>query len=179
VLAVTPLEGLLNDDDTGNGANSHLIRQSGLNSADVYAPACPEKFERAGIVAKNGRAAQPKLAVGKPVARFCVALAMWIAPGLLLMRIDLHAVEEVVGANPLVHAPIATIAFAFALTYIVATGLLIAATASRLTEGRPIYVKTAFLLTIAPAILISLMSTLMSSFAFFLSLVIWCFPALL
>jgi hypothetical protein len=61
VPAATLLEGLLNDDDTGNGANSHLIRESGLNSADVCAPVCPEKFGPAGIDAKNGRVAQPKL----------------------------------------------------------------------------------------------------------------------
>ena len=68
---------------------------------------------------------------------------------------------------------------AFALAYIVATGLLIAAAASRLTDGRPLYVKTCLLLIIAPAILLSLVSTLMSSLAFFLSLLIWSFPALL
>jgi hypothetical protein len=35
------------------------------------------------------------------------------------------------------------------------------------------------LFIIAPAILLSLVFTLISSLAFFLSLLIWCFPALL
>jgi hypothetical protein len=105
-------------------------------------------------------------------------MAFWITPGLLIMRIDLHAIEELL-ANPLLRAPAATIAFAFAVAYIVATGLWMAATASRLTEGRSLCVKTSFLFIITPAILLSLFSTLMSSLAFFLSLMIWCFPALL
>jgi hypothetical protein len=122
--------------------------------------------------------AQSKSAL-KQWALFCVALALWIAPGLLAMRIDLHAVEEGLGANPLRHASTTALVLAFALAYIVATGLLIAAAASRLTEGRPLYVKTCLLFIIAPAILLSLVSTLMSSLAFFLSLLIWSFPALL
>jgi hypothetical protein len=113
------------------------------------------------------------------LALFCVALALWIAPGLLTMQIDLHAVEAILAANPLQHTLTSTLVFAFALAYIVATGLLIGATASRLTQGRPRYVKNFLLLVIAPAILLSLISTLMSSLAFFFSLLIWCFPALL
>src|ERR1700730_16449278 len=77
----------------------------------------------------------------KQWALFCVALALWIAPGLLAMRIDLHAVEEGLGANPLRHASTTALVLAFALAYIVATGLLIAEAASRLTDGRPLYVK--------------------------------------
>jgi len=122
--------------------------------------------------------AEPKSAL-KQLALFCVALALWVAPGLLLMQIDLRAVEESLGANPLQHTLTTTLVLAFALAYIVATGWLIAATASRLTEGRPLYVKACLLFIIAPAILLSLVSTLMSSLAFFFSLLIWCFPALL
>ena len=127
----------------------------------------------------EGRTAQPKSTLGKQLTWFCIALVLWIAPGPLIMRIDLHTIEEVVGANPLRHAPIATMAFAFALAYIVATGLLLAATASHLTETRSFYVKTCVSFIVAPAILLSLISTLMSALAFFLSLVIWCFPVLL
>ena len=141
-----------------------------LNAAGVGA--------RATSWAEKEHTAKPKSAL-EQLALFCVALALWVAPGLLLMRIDLHAVEVSLGANPLRHAPTITTVLAFALAYIVATGLLIAATASRLAEGRPLYVKTCLLFIIAPAILLSLVSTLMSSLAFFLSLLIWCFPALL
>ena len=128
--------------------------------------------------AERERTAEPKSAL-KQVALFCLALALWIAPGLLTMQIDLRAVEESLGANPLRLAPTITGGLAFALAYIVATGLLIAATASRLAEGRPLYVKSCLLFIIAPAILLSLVFTLISSLAFFLSLLIWCFPALL
>jgi uncharacterized protein with PQ loop repeat len=141
-----------------------------LNAAGVGA--------RAASWAEKERTAERKSAL-KQLPLFCVALALWVAPGLLVMRIDLHAVEESIGTNPLRHAPTTTMVLAFVLAYIVATGLLIAATASRLTEGRPLYVRTCLLFIIAPAILLSLISTLMSSLAFFLSLLIWCFPALL
>jgi len=141
-----------------------------LNAAGVGA--------RATSWAEKEHTAQPKSAL-KQLALFCVALALWAAPGLLVMRIDLRAFEESLGATPLRHAPTTTMVLAFALAYIVATGLLIATTASRLTEGRPLYVKTSLLFIIAPTILLSLVSTLMSSLAFFLSLLIWCFPALL
>src|SRR5579859_1696100 len=116
-------------------------------------------------------AAEPKSAL-KQLALFGVALALWVAPGLLMMQIDLRAVEESLGANPLQHTLTTTMVLAFALAYIVATGLLIAATASRLTEGRPFYVKTCLLFVIAPAILLSLISTLMSALGFFFSLLI-------
>jgi hypothetical protein len=121
---------------------------------------------------------QPKSAL-KQLVPFCVALALWIAPGLLLLRINLREVEHNLVVNPLQHAATTTMGLAFALAYIVATGLFISATASRLTEGRPLYVKTCLLFIIAPAILLSLVSTLISSLAFFFSLLIWCFPALL
>jgi hypothetical protein len=142
--------------------------QGHLNATGVGARAIPW--------AEREHTAQPKSAF-KQSALFCVALALWTAPGLLVMRIDLHAVEEL-STNPLRHAPTMTMVLAFALAYIVATGLLIAATASRLTEGRPLYVKTCLLFIIAPAILLSLVSTLMSSLALFLSLVMWSFPTL-
>jgi hypothetical protein len=128
--------------------------------------------------AEREHTAEPKSAL-KQLALFCVALALWVAPGLLVMQIDLRAVEESLGANPLQHALTTTMVLAFALAYIVATGLLIGATASRLTEGRPLYVKTFLLFIVAPAILLSLVSTLMSTLAFFFSLLILCFPALL
>lgn len=115
----------------------------------------------------------------KQLVLFCVALALWIAPGLLLMQFDLHAVEAILGANPLQHTLTSTLVLAFALGYIVATGLLIAATASSLTEGRPLYVRSFLLFVVAPAIFLSLISTLLSSLAFFFSLLIWCFPSLL
>jgi len=133
---------------------------------------------RATPWAEREHTAEPKSAL-KQLALFCVALALWVAPGLLMMQIDLHAVEERLGANPLQHALTTTMVLAFALAYIVATGLLIAATASRLTEGRPLYVKTFLLFIVAPAVFLSLVSTLMSSLAFFFSLLVWCFPALL
>jgi hypothetical protein len=140
-----------------------------LNTAGVGA--------RATSWAEKEHTAEQKSAL-KQLALFCVALALWVAPGPVVMRIDLQAVEEL-GANPLRHTPTLTVGLAFALAYIVATGLLIASTASRLTEGRPLYVKTCLLFIIAPAILVSLVSTLVSSLAFFLGLLIWCFPALL
>jgi hypothetical protein len=95
------------------------------------------------------------------------------------MRINLREVEHTLVVNPLQHTATTTMGLAFALAYIVATGLFISAAASRLTEGRPLYVKTCLLFIIAPAILLSLVSTLISSLAFFFSLLIWCFPALL
>jgi hypothetical protein len=141
-----------------------------LNATGVGARAIPW--------AERQHTAEPKSAL-KQLALFCIALALWTAPGPLLMRVDLHAVEESLSANPLRHAPTTTMVLAFALAYVLATGLLIAAAASRLTEGRPLYVKSCLLFIIAPAILLSLLFTLISSLAFFFSLLIWCFPALL
>jgi hypothetical protein len=42
---------------------------------------------RSGSWAEDGRTAQPS-ALGKQLGLFCVALALWIAPGLLMMRSD-------------------------------------------------------------------------------------------
>ena len=128
---------------------------------------------------EDGHAAQPRSTLALQLGQFCIALALWIAPGLLLMRSDLRTIVEALIANPLQYVPAITMVLAFALAYVVATGLSILATASRLTKRRPLHVKVYVLLVAAPAILLSLAFTLMSSLAFFLSLTIWCFPVLL
>jgi hypothetical protein len=97
---------------------------------------------------------------------------------LLLMRSDARAIVDGLFADPLRHAPSMTLALSVALIYVVATGLLIAASASRLAQARPRYVTICIFFVIAPAILVSLTSTSILSFASFFSLLIWCFPAL-
>ena len=129
--------------------------------------------------ADAGATAEPSSTLAFQLGQFCIALALWIAPGLPLMRSDLRAVAEALIANPLQYVPATTVMLAFALAYVFATGLLIVATASRLTKRRPLHVKVCVLLVAAPAILLSLAFTLVSSLAFFLSLTIWCFPVLL
>jgi len=127
----------------------------------------------------EGLTAPPKSASRAPLGQFCFSLALWAAPGLLLMRSDARAIVDRLLTDPLHHTPSITLVLILALVYIVTTGLLVAASASRLAQARPRYVNILIFFVIAPAILVSLASTLTLSFASFFSLLIWCFPALL
>jgi hypothetical protein len=98
---------------------------------------------------------------------------------LLLMRSDARAIVDGLFADPLRHIPSITLVLTLTLAYIVTTGLLIAASASRLARARARYVNILIFFVIAPAILVSLASTLTLSFASLFGLLIWCFPALL
>jgi len=134
---------------------------------------------RPASIAEKGLTAGQRSTSRAPLGEFCVSLALWAAPGVLLMRSDAQAIVSDLFTNPLSHSPGTTLALALVLVYVVTTGLLIAASFSRLAQTRPRYVNICLFFVIAPAILVSLASTLTLSLTFFFSLLVWCFPALL
>ena len=119
------------------------------------------------------------VAPGGRFALLGVGLVLWVAPGLLVVRSDLLTMAEDLAANPLQHLTTIAMVLGLALVYVVLTGWSTAAGALHLTEGRSRYLKICVMSIIAPLVLLSLALTAMSSFAFFLSVAILCFPALL
>lgn len=134
---------------------------------------------RARSCAEKSFGTQPKSPSRARPGEFCVWLTLWAAPALLFMRSDGQAMVDSFFADPLRHIPSTTLALGLALVYVVTTGLLMAASAARLAQARVRYVNGCLFLVIAPAILVSLVSTLALSLAFSFSLLIWCFPVLL
>jgi hypothetical protein len=144
-------------------------RQQNLAAASVRPASClVERFT-----------VQPRSASRAPLGELCVSLALWAAPELLLTRSDARAIVDGFVADPLHRIPNMTLALGIALVYVVTIGLLIAGSASRLAQARSRYVNVCLSIVITPVILVSLASTLTLSLAFFSTLLIWCFPALL
>ena len=134
---------------------------------------------RAESSAEDGRIAPLTAASGALFAQFCVLLVLWAAPWMILIRSDPNAISNALLRGSLQGNPGTALTLAFALVYVISTALLIAAAARQLSQARPRYVKACLFLIIMPPVLLSLAATPILSLGFFLSAVIWCFPALL
>jgi hypothetical protein len=135
--------------------------------------------DRPASFVEEGLAAEPRSASRAPIGEFYVSLALWAAPGFLMMRSDARSIMGDLFTDPLRPISSTTLALVFALVYVVTTGLAIGASASRVARARPRYVSICLFFVIAPAILVSLASTLTLSLALFFSLLIRCFPGLI
>lgn len=134
---------------------------------------------RPDLSAEDGRTVPDIAAGGTLFAQFCISLALWAAPWIILMRSDPRVIGDALLRGLLQHNPGTALALALALAYVIATALLIAAAARQLTQTRPRYVKACLFLIVMPPVLLSLVATPILSLGFFLSVAIWCFPALL
>ena len=108
-----------------------------------------------------------------------LSAALWAAPAMLLVQEDLRALAVALVANPLQDLPSTALMLAVALVYAVAAGFSIASGASQLAQAGPRYARFFLFLLVTPAILLSLVATLVSFLALFLVLAILCFPTLL
>jgi len=111
-------------------------------------------YEKAAWPSHDGEARRPAAAVADlatALAQFIAALALWAAPGMILTRVDPLAVPELLSTAILRRDPVVAVALAVTLFYVIATGLLVAATARQLRDGRSRWVKIfVFLIALAP-----------------------------
>jgi hypothetical protein len=144
-----------------------------MSTARAAIGARPAACARRGNVARS--------APGWPATLGSVSLSaiFWTAPAAILVQDDLRALAVSLVANPLQHPPYAALMLAFVLVYSIAAGFFIVASTSRLTQAGPRFVRVLLFLLVTPAILLSLVATLVSTLAVSLLLAIWCFPVLL
>jgi hypothetical protein len=142
-------------------------------SAAAAIAARPAAGARRGNVARS--------VPGWPATLGSVSLSavLWTVPAAILGESDLRALALGLVANPLQHLPYTAAILAFVLVYSIAAGCFIVASTSRLTQAGPRFLRVLFFLLVTPAILLSLVGTLVSTLALSLVFAIWCLPALL
>jgi hypothetical protein len=113
-----------------------------------------------------------------PLCFLLGAIGLWAVPALLLYRYRLEQLVDAVARMSLRGALWDLLSLFVALTYVVATGLLVACAtaclARRLARGRKV-----LRLVMTPLICLSLVATMITAVPFFLGALCWCFPSLL
>jgi|SRR5579872_3903159 len=113
-----------------------------------------------------------------PLASFCVALALWGAPALLIDRYRSDDLLNAV-ARACLHPTGGDLLSLFAgLAYVVATGLLVASTMERIAPRRGLY-RALSGIGVAPVLVLSLIATFIGTVALGSAILLRCFPALM
>lgn len=141
---------------------------------DQGAPSSSTRLHAEKLVAVPADSTTPR-----PLSKFSIALALWVLPGGLLMQSDGQVIVGKLFADPLRHAPTLTLALGATTIYVVATSLLLAISAQHLVQTQPRSFNVCLFFFVALAVFVSLACTVILALAFFFSLLIWCFPALI
>jgi len=129
----------------------------------------------ATIATEIARGADP---IARPMLFLCVALLLWGAPALVLLRYSPNQLFHVLFGIWLNATNENLLMLLGAVAFFVGTGLLVGLATQRLARRLGRY-RTALRVAIAPAILLSLLSTGFAGSLFFLGVLLRCFPSLL
>jgi len=139
-------------------------------------------YEKAAWPSHDDEARRPAATaadLATALAQFIAALALWAAPGMILTRVDPLAVPELLSTAILRRDPIVAVALAVALFYVIATGLLVAATARQLRGGRSRWLKIPVFLVGLPPVMISVVVTPIVALLCFTDIAMVLLPGLL
>ena len=129
----------------------------------------------ATIGTEIARGADP---ITRPTLFFCLALLLWGAPALVLLRYSPNQLLHVLFGIWLNATTDDLLILLAAVAFFVGTGLLVGSATQRLARGLGRY-RIALRVAIAPAILLSLLLTGFAGFLFFLGVLLRCCPSLL